>query len=147
MLLTKRRDTIPAHALKTGSCFAFFQYLVSRMELLNESQSSAEKNSDLRHLASNAGGIVGASVYSLGRGWPTGSAGLVGSSVNADSRSHPKISSMPGLWPLSGVLGFPVAFAGVIGLPSNLSFCGSDGGDAFPLVFGSVCAFCSTPLR
>lgn len=145
---------MPAHDLKAGSCFASFQCFESRIERANLSESSAEKKSDLRHLASKAGGIVGSSVYSAGRGWPTGSAGLFGSSGNADSRSQHISSSKLGLCAFAiafdGLVACTISatFDGVVRLPSALGFGGRAGsGEIVPMILGRVGGFCNSPLR
>lgn len=108
---------MPGQARKAGSFLALSQNLESRIERKNPVQLSAEKNSDLIELESNAGGIVGASLYSFGRGRPTASAGFAGCCAKAARNSHSNSSSS-----ISGLtlgLGFSTSLLSATGLPAS----------------------------
>lgn len=85
--------TIPRRNLKTGSRCSSVQYFVSRTDARNASGLSGSKNAVLIHFALYAGGIVGSSFHSAARGFPTGSAALLGHSMNAFSSSQANSAS------------------------------------------------------
>lgn len=85
--------TIPRRYRKTGSRLTLGHNLDSRTDNFKASGFSGSQNADLTHLALYAGGIVGSSLQSAARGFPTGSAGFVSNSIKAFSRSQENSSS------------------------------------------------------